>query len=97
MPPTTLAPIEVEPITECGSRPCGASLSSSEKSVAPARQTASRASCRRWIWSIRSVEMMTMRSEERRVGKECRSRWGREADEKKRGRREGREYEKGGE
>ena len=38
-PPRTEAPMQDEPITECGSRPKGRSAFSSASSVAPGRQT----------------------------------------------------------
>ncbi|MGA7328905.1 MAG: hypothetical protein WBX25_31570 [Rhodomicrobium sp.] len=56
----TEAPIQEEPITECGLRPSGCNRFSSSKSVVPGRQTTCWPSLMRWIFAIRNVLMITM-------------------------------------
>ena len=59
IPPTTDAPKQDDPITECGSRPRGASACSSACSVVPGRQMACRPPSIRCSVEIRVVLMMT--------------------------------------
>jgi hypothetical protein len=60
MPPSTEAPMQDEPITECGSRPSGASVCSSRSSVAPGRHSTWRPSFNSWMPVRRSVLTSTI-------------------------------------
>ncbi|CFW02632.1 Uncharacterised protein [Bordetella pertussis] len=60
MPPNTEAPRHDEPISECGSRPSGASVCSSWSRVDPGKQMTWRPSRMSWIFFMRIVLMITI-------------------------------------